>query len=233
MPWSKQVLGSPPRAPKLAPGGRRAQRESELRTRSGSWGPALCKGRLEGPVLQNTVQGSRTPPAWGAYLGGPSLPRLHHPLATPKEGTGGGAHLARGASRGLAPLLDLEPDLCPRLLREAWPHPNCPSYGRQSFGREAPLPGAKRGQSGLPGTLGSPSPSPAGRPLGDLTGGGRKAQAGGPEGGWLAPGCVEAPGHPSQDRWGWEPRPRSCRDVGGLPFFSGKVGLSMSLSCQA
>lgn len=68
------------------------------------------------------------------------------------------------------------------------------------------------GTSARDPTSGATAPEPlalripsGGGPLRDLIGGGRKAQAGGPEGGGLVGGCDEAPGHTSQDRHGREP----------------------------
>lgn len=114
--------GQPPRVPKLAPGGRRAQWEWELKTRSGSRGP--------GPRGRGTVQGSRTHPPRGRVPGAlpsqaPACRPPHPPPATPERAWGEG-HTRLGVSRerGLASFQDPEPDLRPRLPKEAWPHPS-------------------------------------------------------------------------------------------------------------
>lgn len=69
---------------------------------------------------------------------------------------------------------------------------------------QVPWPGnpdteAERGQGRLPGPLAPRVPLLGGCPLRDLIGAGRKAQAGGPEGGGLVWGRVEALGHTGQE----------------------------------
>lgn len=194
--WTKRAGdgagGWPLGVPKLAPGGRRAQWGRAVGMRSGSRVPASRRGSSETPTHpdQTAVQGSQVPTRRGACPQGAPFPRLHRPPAAPREGTRGGA-CSPAETSSLGP-------------QEARPHPRRPRPGhrRLSWGPSRdPLPGAGWG-------LSRPPRLPLARcPLGDLIGGGRKAQAGGPEGGGLARSRPEAPGHASRDAVG---RSRVC-----------------------
>lgn len=190
-PWTKRAGdgagGQPLGVPELAPGGRRAQWGQAVGMRSGSRVPASRRGSSETPARpdQTAAQGSQVPTRRGACPQGAPFPRLHRPPAAPREGTRGGA-CAPAETSSLGP-------------QEVWPHPCRPRPGRRRLRwgpSRDPLPGAGWG-------LSRPPRLPLVRcPLGDLMGGGRKAQAGGPEGGGLARSRPEAPGHASRDAVG-------------------------------
>lgn len=133
----------PPRVPKLAPGGRRAQWGWQLRARRGSRGPALCGG--------GSLTRARRHPGDSAGVTGPSRvgpvpgapPARRHrrwprPQRAQSEGASGWS-LAGTPQQGSA-------------------SPTRPRSGRQCLDWGTVFPGAGRGQSRPPGLLGSPVP---------------------------------------------------------------------------
>lgn len=132
----------PPRVPKLAPGGRRAQWRWQLRARRGSRGPALCGGGSLTLACQHpgNSAGLTAPPEWGMA---PGLPLPGAIVAgrtqrAQREGTSGWS-LTGSPQQGSA-------------------SPTCPGSGRQCFDWGTVSPGAERRWSRPPGPLSSPVP---------------------------------------------------------------------------
>ena len=181
----------------------------------GLHGPALCGMHLEDPWPSPARRQHRghTLPEWGAWPQGAPFPCSIAHWLRPKRALRGGVHWL-GVSRGA------------HVHSKTLSQGSLERHSLTSVARDpdqAPWPGnpateAERGQGRLPGPLAPGVPLLGGCPLRDLIGGGRKAQAGGPEGGGLAWGRVEALGHTGQEL---------PRHGGALVW--GEAGVSVSL----
>lgn len=226
-PWSKQVLGRPPRVPKLAPGGRRAQWESELGQEVAHGGLPYARAALRARPAGHSA-GVTDPSCLGGDVGGGSpFPGSIAHWPRPKRAWGEGL-IRLGMPRGALLLSTTSNLTSDRDSPER--HGLTPTVQAMDTRALAGKPHSQ-GLSGdrarprnprLSGSL-SGRTSPRGPHWRWQEGTGRRPR------GWLAgPGLRRGPRSPRPGPLGLGAVSRSCRDV-GVPFTPGKAGLSMSL----
>lgn len=182
-----------------------------------------ARGSSKGPTCRTQCRGHGPLPSGGGRVpGGSPFPGsiIHWPR--PEKAWREG-HVRLGVPRGvllLSKTLNLTSD------RDSPERhgltPTVQAMDARALAGKPHFQGLSGGQSRLPGTRGSPGPSPAGCPLRDLSGGGRKAQAGGPEG-WLAgPGLRRGPPVTPARTTVAESRFCGAAVTWGVPFIWGK-----------